>query len=113
MKTAARREFCRKSQASRLHDRRKIVQHIVRKTFIEHALVTIRLEVEFQTLELDAKLIGDKREGQRPIIRLTGFGTQRRKLRTHVRDDVIASRARILEKLKYLRRGLFNNVWHN
>ena len=61
MEPASGRELRRESQATRLHDGDEIVENRVREAFVENALVSVRLKIELQTLEFDAKLVGDER----------------------------------------------------
>lgn len=114
MKTAARRKFRRQFEITRLHHGYEIVDDLIRQPFVKYALITIRLEVELQTLEFDALLIRNEREGQRAVVRLSRNGAQRGELRANVRDNVISSGERIVkEDENFRRRLLCYNVWHN
>ena len=109
MEPAARRERRRQLQITRRHRRNKIVENLIRQTFVKDAFVTIALKVEFQAFELDARLIGDVFDRNRAVVRLTRLGTQRRELGTNVRYEVVARRVRIVEEFESILRERWVN----
>lgn len=112
MEPASGRELRRESQATRLHDGDEIVENRVREAFVENALVSVRLKIELQTLEFDAKLVGDELERQRPVVGLTRLRAERRELGADVRDNVIPLRARVVEEFENIGRRFLNDVRH-
>ena len=113
MQSASGRKFGGYFDVSGLHGRDHVVENLIGQPFVENAFVAIRLQVEFQAFEFDAQLVGDVLERNRSVVGLSGFRAQRREFRTHVRDEIVAIRIRIVERFKYLGRRLFgNDVWH-
>ena len=112
MEPASGRELRRESQATRLHDGDEIVENRVREAFVENALVSVRLKIELQTLEFDAKLVGDELERQRPVVGLTRLRAERRELGADVRDNVIPLRARVVKEFENIGRRFLNDVRH-
>lgn len=112
MEPASGRELGGKAQTARLHDGNEIVEDRVRQPFVKNALVAVRLEVEFQALKLDAQLVGDELERQRPVVGLTRLRAERRELGADVRDDIIPFRARVVKEFENIGRRFLNDVRH-
>ena len=112
MEPASGREFRRKSQAARFHDGDEIVENRIRQAFVENALVSVRLKIELQALEFDAKLVGDELERQRSVVGLARLRAERRELGADVRDDIIPFRARVVKEFENIGRRFLNDVRH-
>ena len=110
MKSAARREARRQFHITRRENGNKVVQNLVRESFVKNAFVAIRLIIKFQTLEFNAFLIGDVFEREFAVVRLTRLRTKRRELRIHVLYHIVALRIRIVKDLKNIGRRFLNDV---
>lgn len=87
-------------QLSRLTDRYEVVQNTIGDVFIENSLVAKLLQIQFQTLELDAQFAWYVAKDQRPKVGLTCFRANRRKLRASNFDFVSAIGKTILENFE-------------
>ncbi len=75
--------------SARLYDGDKVVHDSVCHRLVENAFVAKPLQVHFQTLQLDANLVGNVRKNNRPKVRLARFRTDRREFGTVMFDRKI------------------------
>ena len=87
-------------QLSRLTNRHEVVQNTISDIFVEDPLVAKLLQIQFQTLELDAQFAWYVAKDQRPKVGLSRFRANRRKLRASNFDFVSAIGKTILENFE-------------
>jgi len=95
---------------ARLECRNEVVENPIDDVLVKHAVVSERLEIELQALELHAQFIGDVLDVDLTEVRLTRLGTKRRKLRSCMVYYIVPLRMRIGERFQY--RFLVSNVSH-
>lgn len=102
VQTAARRPATFDARAPRLYDREEVVHDSVGDRFVENAFVAERLQIHFQTLQLDANFVGHVAENDRAVVGLVRFGTHRREFGTMMFDGKVSRRAGVIENLEDL-----------
>ena len=95
--TASRRKRCRQFHLTRSERTDQVVQYPVRNVLVKNALIPKLLQIQLQTLQLDAKFIRNVLKGERSEIGLSRLGTHRRKFRTDNLDQIIPMRKGILK----------------
>jgi len=104
---AAWREVGYQRHAAGLKNSHQIIQNAVGHVLIEDAFASKRLQVQFQTLELHAKLVRNVAKRERAEIGLARLRAQRRKLRTDDFDAIVATQKLICKRFKLFSRRLW------
>jgi hypothetical protein len=81
-------------------DRQKVVHDLVGYRFVENPFVAKSLQVHFQTLQFHTHFVRYIRENDRSVVRLAGFGADRRELGADMFDRKVSLWARVVKHFK-------------